>query len=327
MAANGAVTAAPAVGVNNPTVAFFGDQTGVLFAYTATESGNCAAQSSAPSAGQPVVAGPVVFAGPTTGISKTDEMYVVTSDGSSSQLRRYAYTVKNGLPTGLSQLSSLQLPAPNAVGITVESNTLPARIAVSFAGGQVTVVQIQSGFGMQILASTQLPANVGDAPYWCHCPGPTDIIGTAGKNGTLYLLDTSLRTSRSYSLGASVSGSPSADGGGDWFVGADDGNVYEVPAIQSTPTLVTFGSGQLGQVRSSVQLGACAAGICLYMGSLNGNSYIVPLDARNAVMTACISSAPPSCSGANPRLRAQVEVGTAGNPNTVHVQGWAYYSG
>jgi hypothetical protein len=268
----------------------------------------------------------VVFGGLGQDGSRSDEIYAVTYDGTSSWFRHFRYSVNGGSAT-LAQAPALQLTASRAVGLAVDRKFLPARVAITFAGGQVTLVQIQSGYGMQWLANGQIPAGIADAPYWC-CDGSPSQIGVAQTNG-LYVLDANqdLKVVASYPVGTTISGSPAADSSGDWFFGADNGNVYEVPAIQSTPTLVTFGSGQLGQVRSSVQLGACAAGICLYMGSLNGNSYIVPLDARNAVMTACISSAPPSCSGANPRLRAQVEVGTAGNPNTVHVQGWAYYSG
>jgi hypothetical protein len=326
MAANGAVTTAPSVGVNNPGVYFFGDQTGVLFAYAATESGNCALLVRTPTTGQPVVGGPVLFGGPVTSSSKSDEIYAVTFDGISSWLRHYRYTVNNGSVTLVQQVPALQLAASRAVGLAVDGKSLPARVAITFAGGGVSLVQIQSGYGMQLLANGQISAGIAGAPNWC-CGGSPSLIGVAQTNA-LYVLDAnqSLKVIASYATGTTISGSPSADAAGDWFFGADNGNVYEAPAIQSTRTLVTFGSGQLGRVRSSVQLGVCPAGICIYLGSLNGNAYIVPLNARNAVVTACISSTPPSCSGATPRLRAQIEVGAAGNPNSVHVQGWSYYS-
>lgn len=325
MAANGPVTTQPAEGINNTTAAFFGDQTGVLFVYPATESGNCALQAKTTPSGQPVVAGPVVFGGPVTGTSKTDEIYAVTYDGTWSWLRHYIYTVKNGSATLVETPAPLQLVASRAVGLAVDGNSLPARIAITFAGGQITVVQIQSGYGMQLLANGQIPAGIADAPYWC-CGGSPTLIGVAQTNG-LYVLGGSLNLVSSYALsGTTISTSPAADLAGDWFFGADNGNVYEVPAIQSTPTLVTFGSSQLGQVRSSVQLGACPAGICIYLGSLNGNAYMVPLDARDSVLTVCIASAPPSCSGANPRLWANIEVGASGSPQSVHVQGWSYFS-
>jgi hypothetical protein len=53
---------------------------------------------------------------------------------------------------------------------------------------------------------------------------------------------------------------------------------------------------------------------------------MVALDARHALMTACLSTALGVCTGANPRLSAQVEVGVAGDKQLVHVQGWSYTS-
>jgi hypothetical protein len=83
--------------------------------------------------------------------------------------------------------------------------------------------------------------------------------------------------------------------------------------------------GGLGSARSSVQVAGCSAGICIYLGTLN-NAYLVALNARAAKLNACLSDTPPACSGDNPRLWAKVEVGSAGAPQTVHVQGWSYYS-
>lgn len=324
MAAEGQVTAQPADGVNNPNVAFFGDQTGNLYAYLATETGNCASQASPVSIGQPVVAGPVIFAGPVTGNTRVDEIYLLTSDGSSSWLRRFAFTSKNGQPGSLSAISSLQLPAANAVHLAVDQSTLPARLAITFAGGTVSLTQIQSSFGMVMLGTTQLPAGIVGAPAWCCASSPT-LIGVAAING-LFVLDANLNVVASYGISASVSTSPAPDSAADWFFGASDGNLYEVPAVQSTPTVLTLGGGQLGRVGSSVQVGSCGGLICAYLASAN-DAYRFQLDARQAVISACISTSPPACSGANPRLRANVQVGAAGNQQAVHVQGWSYYSG
>ena len=82
----------------------------------------------------------------------------------------------------------------------------------------------------------------------------------------------------------------------------------------------------MGQIGSSVQVGSCLAGICIYLGSWNLRAYLVRLDARDVVMTSCVSSAPPACSDDNPRLWAQVEVGDPVTPQTVHVLGWSYYA-
>src|SRR5207245_10432344 len=82
----------------------------------------------------------------------------------------------------------------------------------------------------------------------------------------------------------------------------------------------------MGTVGSWVQVGGCAIGIFTYLGTLDNRLYLVPLNARDAVLSASITPTPPTCSGANPRLRVSVEVGAARNPRAVHVQGWAYYS-
>lgn len=325
MGANGPVGTSPAAGVNNPSVALFGDQAGWLFAYAATEIGNCALLAGVSTGTQPVVAGPVVFAGPTTATSRTDEIYLVTSDGASSRLLQYAFTVTNGAAS-LSWVSTLGLPSSSAVGLAADSATVPARLAIAFAGGTVGLVQVQAGYGLALLATTAVvPPGIADAPSWCCGSSPTSI-GVAQTHG-LYVLDGSLRLVASYGLStASLSKSPASDPGGDWFFGADDGNLYEVPAISSQPTFVSFGANQLGQLRSSAQVGACAVGACVYLASSNGAAYVVPLDARDAVITACVSASPPDCSGSTPYLRANIEVGASGNPQSVHVQGWSYYS-
>jgi hypothetical protein len=83
----------------------------------------------------------------------------------------------------------------------------------------------------------------------------------------------------------------------------------------------------MGRVGSSVQVAGCRSGnaICIYLGTTN-NAYLIALDARDAKLAACLSNTPPACSGGNPRLWTQVEVGANGSPQTVHVQGWSYYS-
>jgi hypothetical protein len=139
----------------------------------------------------------------------------------------------------------------------------------------------------------------------------------------LYLLDANLNRTASFPIGAPIFTSPSADSAGDWFVGADDGNLHEVPALAAAPKPpLTFGAGSFGQVRSSVQVGPCGAGICAYLGSINTNLYLVPLYARDAVLTASITSP----AAANPHLWTSVEVGSSSSAQTVHVQGWSYYS-
>jgi hypothetical protein len=330
MAANGPVTTQPAQAVNHPTVVFFGDQTGALFAYSATEAGNCASLAAAASDGQPVVAGPLVFPGPVNGNTRTDEVYAVTSDGSSSFLRRYTYTTKPNEAPALTEVSDSAPLPPNARGLAVDSATLPAQVAISFGSGNLAVVQLQAGFGMQTVATGAVGSAVADAPYWCHCPGGANLIAVAGTNGGLFLLNPSLAVQATLPAGGpSIVTSPNSDSVGDWFFGAADGYVHEVQQVAGQSSLIQVATfGPFGSsVTSSVQLGGCPVGICIYSGTLGGTADLVSLDARDATFTSCISAAPPSCSGANPRLRASVEVGVAGSPGTVHVEGWSYYSG
>ncbi|HVC76713.1 MAG TPA: hypothetical protein VND96_09380 [Candidatus Micrarchaeaceae archaeon] len=321
MAAKSVVTSLPAAGVRVPDLAYFGDGNGNLFAYD-TDGGDCSLQSSVSiPGGRAVVAGPIVFGNSRS----TDNLYVVVSDGSSSQL--WHYTDRSN--SSLASASSLALPAGRVVGMAVEPGSLPSSLALTYAGGKVALVQIQSGFGMTFLGSTSLPTSIGDAPYWCQCPGG-DVIGVAGLNGGLYLLDTSLNRIATYpSGGPAIDTSPIADSAGDWFFGAADGFLYEVqrPTGQSTMVLgAEFGSAAAA-ISSSPLLGSCGTSwICVYMGSADSALDLVSLDARRAVVTACISTSPPACSGSNPRLWASVEIGSSSSPDTVRVVGWSYYS-
>jgi len=203
----------------------------------------------------------------------------------------------------------------------------------------VAVVQLSSSGGMtQVAQNVNLvTGGISHAPYWCVCPGPGKI-GIGGHNGTLYVLDTNLNTYASYVGGISrpIDTTPVADGAGDWYIGAYDsangGRIYEVQKSGGGPAMIAaawFGTAGAG-FGSSPVIGTCPAGpvaLCIYVGSLDASAYFVPLDARNAVLTACISTAPPTCAvGSNPRLWSRVEVGDANSTQTVHVQGWSYYS-
>jgi hypothetical protein len=325
MAASAKVKARPAAGIRNSDLTYFGDGNGELFAYDA-DDGQCARQDSATTPGaRPVVAGPIVFSGPTG----TDELYLLVSNGTSSQLVHYTYQPGGVQASGLVLVSSLALPGGGAVGMALEPGTLPSRLAITFSGGQVALAQIQAGFGVSLLTSRSVPTRIAGAPYWCQCPGG-DLIGVGGRTGGLYLFDTSLNPSATYpSGGAAISTTPAADSGGDWFFGSSDGKLYEVQRHTGSTTMVlgaTFGPAG-ASIGSSPIVGTCRTSwICVYTGSTDSHAYVVPLDARNAVITACISTSPPACSGTNPRLWATVEVGSASSPNTVHVGGWSYYS-
>jgi hypothetical protein len=322
MAAGATVTAQPAAGIANNDLVYFGDGRGELFAYDA-DDGLCVRQGNPASipGGQAVVAGPVVF----PGSGGTDELYVVASDNASSQLLHYTYKPSQGLRL----ISSLALPAPGAVGIALEPGTLPSRLAITFSGGRVALAQIQAGFGLSLLTSTTVATSIADGPYWCQCPGG-DLIGVGGLDGGLYLLDMSLNGIATYpSGGPAISTTPAADSAGDWFFGAGNGTVYEVQRQTGKTTMVlgaAFGSAGAG-ITSSPMVGTCQSSwICVYVGSADSHIYVVPLDARRAVVSACISVSPPACSGTNPRLWASVQVGSAASSNTVKVGGWSYYS-
>jgi hypothetical protein len=213
--------------------------------------------------------------------------------------------------------------------MAVQPGSLPSGLAITFSGGGGTValVQIQPDFSVSPPASTSLQTTVNRAPYWCQCPGG-DLIGVGGAGG-LYLFDAGLTpltpNQATYAtVGLAVTTSPVADSAGDWFFGASDGMLHEVGRQAGQTMLVQaatpYGSGNTA-ITSSPILGSCnTSWICVYAGAAD-SLYVVPLDARHIVVTACVSA---PCS--NPRLWANVEVGSASSPTTVHVKGWSYYS-
>jgi hypothetical protein len=330
MPATAPVTSRPAAGVAFPQVAYFGDSGGTLYASTATEY-SCGRKAFVATPGNAaIIAGPIVFPN-----GNRDEVYVVTSVTNSkgttiNQLLHYTYQENTSPSLTLSDTLTLSSRFSNAVGVAVEKNGVPAKVAITFAGGGVAVVQIDSTFHPSLVKSAGLAAGIAAAPYWCSCPAGSQI-GVTGLNGTLYVLDANLLTPvGSYQVpsASAIRTAPASDGVGQWYFGADDGYLYELQQTPGQPALVQvglYGDGRLGKVGSSVQVAGCPAGICVYLGSAN-NAYIVSLDARDARLTACLTNSPPACSGDNPRLWAQVEVGSISSPQTVHVQGWSYYS-
>jgi hypothetical protein len=212
--------------------------------------------------------------------------------------------------------------------LALETNTLPARLAITFRDGGVSVVQIGPTGGMSILGSRGLGTTVSGSPYWCHCPNPSDIVGVGGANGSLYLLDPSASLlAASPATGQAIVTSPAADSAGDWFFGARDGYLY---AAQQAGPVMTIGRrvGLNGWTASSPILDSCSSlfvGICIYLGTSTGRAYMVPVDARAAELKACIGTST-LCSDETPRLRATVEVGSWVSPRTVRVTGWSYYA-
>jgi hypothetical protein len=211
--------------------------------------------------------------------------------------------------------------------LALETNTLPARLAITFKTGVVSVVQILANGSMSTLGSTGLGTRIFGAPYWCHCPNATNIIGVGGQDGALYLLDTTASVmAASPATGQPIITSPAADSAGDWFFGSNDGYLH---AAQQAGPVVTVGRqvGLNGLTASSPIVDGCSSlfvGICIYLGTSSG-AYLVPVDARAVELTGCIGTST-SCSDDTPRLRAKVEVGSWANPRAVRVTGWSYYS-
>jgi hypothetical protein len=320
----GSVVSQPSASPTQPGLVYYGDGTLLEATDVSVPGSGCDPESTVTVPGtQPVVAGPIAFACASGCGNVVEEIYAVVSDGSSSRLLRYTYG-----KSSLGYVTNLSLPWANVSGIAVSAATLPASVAISFRGGGVALVQINLSGGMTLLGTAPVPAIVADAPYWCHCPGG-DLIGLGAQDGGLYLYNTALVPQPGFPAGgALISTTPGVDAAGNWYFGAADGYVHEVQLQPGQTSMTQVESyGPVGQVTSSVQVAGCPQGICIYLGTLNNHAYLVPLDARKAVISACITTSPPTCSGANPRLWASVEVGAKAGPQTVHVQGWSYYSG
>jgi hypothetical protein len=332
MATNGAtVTAQPAAGSRNfPDLVFFGDTTGMLWAYRPVdrngsgEGNGCSAigPTAMTPENQAIVAGPVVIA--CTGCARpTDEIYAVASRGASSYLVHFRYAPSVG---GLSYVDRLPLPASDPKGMALPPSN--SAVAISFAAGQVAVAQIPASYSPWLSAVVNLQTAIGDAPYWCQ-GSCGDLIAVGGGNG-LYLRDAALNAVGTYPTGGpAIRKTPGTDGAGNWFFAANDGTdgyVYEVR--QATMNLTKKYGPLGGQAGGSTVVGSCHSGatVCIYLGLQNNRPTIVPLDNRQAVFGACISTAPPACSRDNPRLWARVEVGSAVSAQSVRVTGWSYYS-
>jgi hypothetical protein len=329
--ATGLVATRPALSKNFGSVAFFGDVNGNVTAY---DSGGCgtACVQDQDGAGCGTVAngfdiaqGPVVVSCTSCG-KATDEIYFVVTPtaGGNSQLARFTYTSRQGL----SYVGALPLPYSNAIGLAIEPAGPPTRMVITFQGGGVAVVQADTGGNLSLSVRTALGTGISAAPYWCTCPGPINLIGVGGNNGSLYLLlpDANLQLYSRSPAGPRIRTTPAADGAGNWYVAADDGRLYEVQKAAGTTMTQAASYGLAGAFRSSPVVGPCQLDVCIYLASTDARAYLVDLDARDVVLTACVGASSSGCSGVNPRLWTSVEIGVAGNAETVHVQGWSYYS-
>lgn len=325
MQANARVSVRPLEGVNLPGVAFFGDQTGTVYAYAPEGGSNCAELASLSVGSQPITGGVAVFAGAVDRRQANDELFVIESDGMSSQLLHLTFGLGRRL-NGFQLDSVLTLPAASAVGLAMQSATLPARLVVTFAEGQVAMLQIGADFSMSLVRTASIGTEIAASPFWCKCSAG-DEIGVGGRNG-LYVFDSGLNSYASFAVtGTAINAAPAADGAGDWFFGTDGGYVVEVQKGPGQSMAQAAQFGALGsRISSSITLAGCPTGLCIYTATSSGDAFLIDLDARDAVVTACITSSPTSCNSVNPRLWARVEVGAMGNPGTVHVSGWSYYS-
>lgn len=303
-----------------PGVIYFADSSLLYAADVAGAVGGCDVESVATApTGLPVAAGPIAFSS-----GRSDYLYAVVSDASSSRLIQCSYR-----SSSLSCGASLALPWGSAAGLSASSGTLPASVAITFKGGGVALVRLAANGAMSPPTSVSTGSAIAGAPSWCGQCG--DVIGVAAKN-VLYLYDGSLSLLGSAAVaGWGSSTSPAADGTGNWYLASSDGYLHELQ-LRPGGLKEVNAYGPLGRAGSSPQVGGCPInkqnGICVYLGSLNKAAYLVPLDARDAVISACISAAPPSCqAGPNSRLQAALEVGSSTSPRTVHVQSWSYYSG
>ena len=231
MPAGAAVTSRPAGGQKNSDVAFFGDAAGTLFADSATAGGLCA-QMAPPvaKAGWAVVAGPVVLTGLGNPGSSVDQVYSVLSNGVTSELDWYTFTEKKGKAPTFGLSAVLPLPFGSATGLAIEPTNSPSpRLAIAFDGGQVAIVKVNANVSVVPSGNGAIPVGISGAPYWFKGPN-VDRVGVGGQDGRLYVLDTQPMTVAVFAGPSAISTAPAADSAGDWFFGASDGLLYEVPA-------------------------------------------------------------------------------------------------
>jgi hypothetical protein len=371
MAAAATVGGQPAAGVNFPDYAYFGDSGGNLYAYN-TRSANCgpaALTSAGVGNGLRVVGVPLVFSSG-GGDSGSDDLFVLVTSSSDTRLQHWSYTqpidcqnnrggdnqgdCDNGhrqpQPT-LTLLASRTLGGSNALGYSANSTSLPLTLAITTSSGRLDLATINRSFSMSQGSSIQLPngQTTTRAPYWCsQCrtrPNQRqDLIGVGTTRGALYLYDTGLNQAFTYdgradpshpSSTLAMTSSPMADSNGEWYVGANDGWIYDVEIPVSGVQMFNaarFGPG-VASISSSPIVGDCLAaesrGPCMFFGSTTSGSFFARIGiTRISDLRACLSSANGPCTGI-PQLWARVQVGPArywNAANGVYVQGWSFYS-
>src|SRR5581483_10024549 len=252
-----------------------------------------------------VVAGPFVV---NTGAKKlTDDLFVVVANGSVGNLVHYTYTSSGR--GDFTFRGSLALP-----GVPVGAAMQGSLLAITFTNDDLALLQTSS---MSILGTVVMGGSISDAPAW----SSSGSIGVAAGN-TLSVLDTTLKVLTSAATPSSITTTPTPDQGGDWFVATSGGELYVQPRLGGSAQMVALTNTPVGAITSAPVATACTTGICIYMGSSDGNIYYAGLDARDATLDSCLTA----CASGNFSLRSEVEVGAFKSPGTVHVQGWSYYS-
>jgi hypothetical protein len=327
--------------------------------------------------GWSVVGAPLVFSGGGEA-SGSDELFVLVTRSSETRLQHWSYTEpieclgnnegenqgdcdnghghRQARPT-LSLVASRALGGTNAVGYSANSTSLPLTLAITTSSGALDLATINGSFSMSQGSSIQLPngQTTTRAPYWCsQCltrPNQRqDLIGVGTTWGVLYLFDTRLNLAFTYdgrqdpshpSSTLAMTSSPMADSNGEWYVGANDGWVYDVEIPMSGVRMsnaARFGPG-VANISSSPVVGDCFAldsrGPCLFFGSTtapdgrSGTAYFARIGITHVSdLRACLSSANGPCNGI-PQLWARVQVGPRrywNAANGVYIQGWSFYS-
>jgi hypothetical protein len=358
---SGRVAGSPARGSSNfPRYTFFADAAQRLYAYNAPAGGGCSQLPVPVGAllGSPVGA-TLVFQGAVTNgrglLTKIDDIFVLTTTSTSTYLEHWQYSESadndndcfgpdctSYAMTRFNYQSLTGALGGQATGYALSSATPPLSLVAASRGGGLAIVRIGSGTGYSMSGgpSTSVPGSITGSPYWCssvyafgrgYCPGQ-DLIGVGSTNNTFYVYSSGLNLPPyQFSGPAAINSTPVADAYGDWYFGADDGNVYdvEVPASGSQLFMAAkFGPG--GAVGSSPIEAPCQSGAarCVYFGTSTWSYFALIGDTRTMDMRACVTNGRGSASCANnPAVWARVTVGPgAGNPSGVSVRGWSYYS-
>ncbi|HEV2034882.1 MAG TPA: hypothetical protein VGU71_11900 [Candidatus Dormibacteraeota bacterium] len=339
-----------------PTYTFFGDDGGNLYVYDAYTDGACTLRRSAGGLGGAFVGDPLVFPGRVNSAdgstSTSDDVFAVLVSGGTTRLVHWRYSeVTDSFGNTTTRLVEAESPRSiavgNASGYAINSTVpaVPSTLTLAFAGAAgnlaMATIAVAPGPSYSMSGGSAAPLVLGGvnrAPYWCHCPGQ-DLIGVGSTDGTLYLLDTGLNLTWSYSGvtdgSPAINTTPAADASGSWYFGADDGFVYDVELPSSGKQMfkaARFGPG--GAIRSSPVMGGgadgCGQGPCLYFASSTSGAYFTQMGSTRVLdLRACVSAAFGSTTCAvNPRLWARVEVGSPAivGGNGVKVLGWSYYA-